>query len=231
MTKVGFKIFSLFLTTILLSWGCGSSSDNNFSNQPLIPPSNIDEAKLIAKNRASVHPDIDFSVEHVSDSQLSYPLFEGSYFLYLWGAMGHTQSTSFVVAPNGSAFKLPQEFNAFIKNEDVLLNSSEKAIDLLNFYLNFQTVWPGTDYFLVVEDMADVPGYEGTIDQPKLHTTSISQISHDNGSSGWEINFFTWKAINGILSEWQVTILNNGILTVKSRIKLDDRVGSYLTIE
>lgn len=222
-------VFCLLLFSFLQ--GCGSSGDNNLSNQPALPPSNIEEAKSIAKNHASVHSAVDFRVEHVTDSELSHPFFEGYYFLYIWGPMGHTQSSSFAVAPDGSSYLLPNDYNSLAKHADISLTTQEQAESLLNFYLNFHTVWPGTDAVKMINDSSEIPGLESESANLESSLQAIHPLTLTETSTGWAVNFFTWRAVNGVLSEWNSSVSRNGSIESETVTTLDSRIGNYLSIE
>lgn len=222
----------LSLIVSIFIGGCGSSSDRNPTEQPTLkPPVNLEQAKALARKEANVHPKIDFKVKHVTDSELSHLHFEGYYFLYVWGPMGHTQSSSFAIAPDGSAFKLPEEFNSLAKHADLYLNTPEEALGILEFYLNFHSVWPGTDYQKIIGRLLDIPGIDNQDEETETSLPNVSPLKIFNNTTGWAVDFYTWRAINGVLFKWEVTISRDGTFQTERISRIDEKVGNFLSIE
>lgn len=222
-----------WLTALCLALGltgfaaCGSLAPNEGPMTPV----DLETAKQQALEVARVHPKVDFPPERASWSGLQHPYFEEYYFVYVWGPLGHSQNSPFAVSQQGSVFKLPEEFNQLTRDRGLNLLALEHAQSLLEFYLEFEILWPGYDSHIVLSDIMDIPDIEEQEEIIEQFGSVVKPMEISSHQEGWAFDFFTWRYVNGVLFQWEVRVNRVGEVDVERRETLATRVGDYILIQ
>jgi hypothetical protein len=159
----------------------------------------------------------------------------------VWSELGHTENSLYAVAPDGSVYKLPADFNLLVRDEGLVLEDARDVLEMLNFYLGFHTDMPGTDRLIVLDSVADVPtsdtawedrSVDVTAKRLEPHRGSVkSPVAEPAGDGGWIVRLHTWRRITGNLQRCQIHITDAGEVDVIEIETLEESLGDFVTIE
>lgn len=225
-------LLSVLMLGIYLLFGAGlSDSMESFLSTGQAVPVDLGEAKELAKSKGNSHAGFDFNVVNVTESGLEQPFFEGVYFLYVWGELGHSESAPVAVNIEGEAFLLPEEFNDLANVSTIHLASAEDALNFLSFYLQFWITWPGADRHIIIEEIRDIPGFSDQNESLSQLQSVVNPVDITDVNNGWNIDFYSWRAISGIVFHWEMKIFHDGKVNILQKQIIGEKTGDYLTIE
>ena len=110
-----------------------------------------------------------------------------------------------------------------------MLHQSKEAKALLDFYLTLDIVWPGFDSHIILEEISDIPGFDE--DHISEYLNNVTPLKILTQPDGWKFDFFTWRAVGGVLFQWEVFISEIGELEVRSRKQLEIGIGDLIWLE
>jgi hypothetical protein len=207
------------------------SSTPTDTRKDVVTPIDLETAKALALEAAKTRPDIDFPPDDVSAANLEHPYFQDYHFVYVWGLWHHDINSPFSVSPEGDVFKLPEEFNQLVHHRGLALANLEDAQTLLDFYLEFQIVWPGFDRHHILQEIMDIPGIEEDEDVMERYRSTVIPADISSQESGWTFEFFTWRIVGGALFRWKVHVSHSGEIEVENKEQLETEIGDYIVIE
>lgn len=128
------------------------------------------------------------------------------------------------VSDSGKIFDLEKEFNDLLIDKNIVISNEREAL-----YLSYAYVISQNKYFpnsVLLKNFDNIPYDAGDLKNPNSY--DIAEPTIHAIENGFEASFFTWSKINGIITKWDIKILNNGIATVNWKV-IDTNVGHYIS--
>ncbi len=229
-------LISLFLLASSLIFFLFYNKESSQMDKP-----DLETAKIMALQSAEKHvlitftpysaTEAGFGTAHVPQEHFLHDDFKDYHFVYVWSQLAHTENSPFAISPDGSVYKLPEEFNQLILNRNLQLNSKAEGLELIKFYLVFTALIPGTDRQIILNEIYDIPGINQQEDENINLVDLISKPNIEDNENAWEYSFFTWRAVGGKIFQWQIKLSKNGTIFDLEKRELANMAGDYITIE
>ncbi|WP_327607419.1 hypothetical protein [Virgibacillus tibetensis] len=202
--------------------------------QPHSPQEPVDlEASMeLVLKAAKKHPEIDFTPENVTLAGSIRPptILSDVQFMYVRSELGHTENSPFAVTPDGSVFKLPEEFHLLLRKKELIFNDHTEVEEIVEFYLQFDIKMPSQDKHIILNAIVDIPGIEKNLNLLEELKEIIHTMKVHKKDTEWIVEFFTWQAVGGVVFHWEVQV-KDGDFTIIKKDQLETNVGEYIMIE
>ena len=228
-----FTIISLLL--IVLQANCGSSElDNRNSSAEYYSDEtsqvDFEKAKQLALKDAKSRDDLSFEPDRVAQSYIEREYLPDLHYLVVYGPLGHSQQKPYAVSQKGDVYKLPAEFNRMMAAHNVSLESAGDSKRFFQFYLTFEHIWPGMDRIIILDEITDIPGIKDKNTKEQLNDSFFSPEIKESGEI-WNLQLYTWAAVNGIVTFWDVSVSVDGQTEINKRHEIMRSVGNYIMVE
>lgn len=223
-------IFTVIGVLVLI--GVGGYFLYGVGGEPVGPYESVDAetAESLATEYAAESGEIDFEPESVSSARIDNDHFPDTHFLYVWGPLGHSQNVLVAVTDTGLVFGLPAEFNDFVATQNINLDDEADVLKYLEFYLQFYIALPGSDRQQIIEHVLDIPGVESGESTASL-TSRIQPLEITSAGAVWELDFYSWRPINGAVFHWQLMVADDGSVEIQHMNTIAEDIGDSLRVE
>jgi PKD repeat protein len=149
---------------------------------------------------------------------------QGAVLVQAYAKLKRPSETGTFILWNDRTYVMPDEFNTFMDDVEISIDTSEAALGPAELYVN---AWEpsgvsGSMPVIVLSSIYDIPQYANPIDPTGLPVQTASQITQT--ATGYDVTLYTWSPAGGFLRQWRLSIDSNGKVT-GSNILLDQFIG------
>jgi hypothetical protein len=141
---------------------------------------------------------------------------------YIMGAIPPLAMCTVAIGQDEKSFLLPDDFRKVVVREHIVVDSKEKALEVVKAYLD--SSFPYGDV-MIIQSFLDIP--KGGGKDPAQLADAIKPLYVIKTNGNYRLELFTWRSMGGVIHKWSFTMDEKGELSVE-KVEIDRNVGAVI---